>query len=293
MTILQTEKLDLFLMEDTLWVLNKTINIPSYDFDFQRYFRCQHLPELPDSRVVVSRAGPRVYYPQFYNDLLSDGVRLIHDPATHLLCSELPQWYPLITEFTPRSLWFDEIPDAEILMAHFEWPIFVKGARQTSRHSKRLSIIEGPEDYAHMQQAYMQDRILHHQQFVCREFVPLRKVADVEGDVIPASFEFRTFWWRGQFVGSGRYWVNAPAYRWTESEKADALAVAGQVAAALPVPFLVVDVGQQTDGRWIVIEVNDGQDSGYAEMPAVQLWQNILAAERAHLDASQYSNEGL
>jgi hypothetical protein len=52
-------------------------------------------------------------------------------------------------------------------------------------------------------------------------------------------------WRRGQFVGSGRYWVGAPAYQWTESEKADAIAV----AAALPVTFLVVDVGQRTDGQ--------------------------------------------
>jgi hypothetical protein len=228
--------------------LNKTIRIPSYDFDFRQFFRCQHPMELPESCVAVSRAGPRVHYQKFYDSLLDDGVQLLHNPETHLLCSELPYWYPYIEALTPRSIWFDEIPDVETIMAHFEWPVFVKGARQTSRHSKRLSIIEGADAYERMRQAYAQDQILHHQQFVCREFVPLRKVSDVDGDLIPASFEFRTFWWRGQFVGSGRYWVDAPAYRWTESEKADAIAVAKQVAAALPVPFLVVDVGQLTDG---------------------------------------------
>ncbi|MEM6528889.1 MAG: ATP-grasp domain-containing protein, partial [Chloroflexota bacterium] len=186
----------------------------------------------------------------------------------------------------PRSMWFDEIPDVETITEHFKWPIFVKGARQTSRHSKALSIIENPDAYARMREAYVRDHILHHQQFVCREFVPLRKVSEVEGDLIPASCELRTFWWRGQFVGGGRYWVDAPAYNWTESEKANAVAVAQKAAAALPVPFLVVDVGQRTDGRWIVIEVNDGQGSGYAEMLPVQLWQNILAVERAHIDAS-------
>ena len=285
MSVLRVEKLDLFLMDETLWVLCKNINIPSYDFDFRRYFRCQRPLELPDSCVAVSRAGPRLNYQLFYDDLLGDGIQIIHNPETHLLCSELPHWYPLIKNLTPRSMWFDKIPNVETIMEHFEFPIFVKGARQTSRHSKKLSIIKNSNDYERMKKAYAQDRILHHQQFVCREFVALRKVADTEGDVIPASFEFRTFWWRGQFVGSGCYWVDAPAYNWTENEKADAIAIARQVAKALPVPFLVVDVGQRTDGQWIVIEVNDGQGSGYAEMPPVKLWQNILAKERAYLDS--------
>ena len=283
MTVLQTENLDLLLVEDTLWVLNKTIRAPSYNFDLQEYFHCQHPEELPESCIAVSRAGPRVYYEAFYNDLLRAGVQLIHDPATHLLCSELPRWYPLVAHLTPYSMWFDKLPDVETVMTHFKWPIFVRGSEKSSRHSKRLSIIESPDDYEHMRQAYTQSLVLQHQQVVCREFVPLRKVADVAGDLIPASFEFRTFWWRGQFVGSGRYWVDAPAYQWTDSEKADAIAVAAQVAAALPVTFLVVDVGQRTDGQWILIEVNDGQDCGYAEMSPEQLWRNILAVERASL----------
>ena len=105
MTVLQNEKLDLLLVEETLWVLNKTIRAPSYDFDLQAYFHCQHPEELPESCIGVSRAGPRVYYEAFYNDLLRAGVQLIHDPATHLLCSELPHWYPLVAHLTPYSMW--------------------------------------------------------------------------------------------------------------------------------------------------------------------------------------------
>ena len=74
--------------------------------------------------------------------------------------------------------------------------------------------------------------------------------------------------------------MNVPSYGWTESEEADAISVAQQVAMKLPVPFLVVDVGQRSDGQWIVIEVNDAQDCGYANMPPLQLWENILEAER-------------
>lgn len=286
MSVLQTEKLDLLLVEDKLWVLSKSIQ-PSYDFDFEYHFHCQRPIEATQSSMAVSRAGARVHYKMFYDNLLQDGVHLIHDPATHLLSLELPRWYPLITDFTPRSIWFENIPDVETIMAHFEWPIFVRGSRKTKHHSKQLSIIESADDYQGVRQIYLQDPVLRSQQFVCREFVPLRKVADVAGDLIPPSFEFRTFWWRGQLVGSGRYWVEVPQYHWTEREKSDAIAMAGQAAAALAVPFLVIDVGQQVDGQWIVIEVNDAQYCGYTGMPPLKLWQNILEVERAHLASRQ------
>lgn len=284
MSVLRVENLDLLFVEETLWVLSKRIQ-PSYDFDFQDYFHCQSQSELPDSCVAVSRAGPRVYYKPFYENLLSDGVQLIHDPETHLLSSELPRWYRYIIDFTPRSLWFDDAPDVKIIEENFEYPVFIRGAHKTKYHSKQLSIIENAEDYEIAKQIYLKDPVLRQQQLVCREFVPLRKVADVKGDFIPASFEFRTFWWRGQFVGSGRYWMNVPAYDWNENEKTDAINVAKQVAMALPVPFLVVDIGQRTDGQWIVIEVNDGQDCGYADMNPLQLWKNIIDAERNHINS--------
>ena len=127
MSVLHSENVDLFLLEETLWILSKSIQ-PSYDFDFRQHFHCQHPPELPHTCLAVSRAGPRVYYNLFYKDLLGDGVQLIHDPETHLLCSELPRWYPYIAELTPRSMWFDEVPDIETIMAHFEFPIFVRGS---------------------------------------------------------------------------------------------------------------------------------------------------------------------
>jgi len=44
---------------------------------------------------------------------------------------------------------------------------------------------------------------------------------------------------------------------------------------------LVVDVAQSIDGRWIVIECNDGQESGYAGVSPIGLWQNIIALEKA------------
>jgi ATP-grasp domain, R2K clade family 3 len=53
--------------------------------------------------------------------------------------------------------------------------------------------------------------------------------------------------------------------------------VANQVAKRLNVPFLVVDVAKAMAGRWVTIECNDAQESGYASILPYELWRKILA----------------
>lgn len=113
-----------------------------------------------------------------------------------------------------------------------------------------------------------------------------RLVEDADENTIPASFEFRTFWWKGECVGTGRYWLSAQQYDWTQKEKQDALSIAGEAARRVNVPFLVVDVAQRIDGQWIVIECNDGHESGYAGVSPFALWKNIITFEQK-LSANQ------
>jgi hypothetical protein len=130
-------------------------------------------------------------------------------------------------------------------------------------------------------EVYASDSILRWQRVVCREFRPLRRVEEGAPDRIPSSFEFRTFWWHGELVGWGHYWWQGSPYAPDAVEERDMLAVAGEAARRLAVPFLVVDVAQEVTGRWLVIECNDGQESGYAGLSPFTLWQNIVAAERS------------
>ena len=59
--------------------------------------------------------------------------------------------------------------------------------------------------------------------------------------------------------------------------------VANEAASRLGVPFLVVDVAQTAEGQWIVIECNDGQESGYAGMSPMALWGKLIELERARV----------
>ena len=267
-------------VEERLWLLTAPTGTGIYDFAFDRFFASRRPYVLPDTLEVVARVGVWDDYAERFNELAESGIRLVHTPEQHLLATELPHWYPKLTDLTPRSFWFDTRPDAETVERLLGWPVFVKGERQTSRHRKSLSIIEGPEQFRYAMETYAKDPILHWQRVVCRELRPLRRVEEGAPDRIPSSFEFRTFWWKGELVGWGPYWWQGTAYTLTPEEQREALGLGREVARRLDVPFLVVDVAQEVSGRWIVIECNDGQESGYAGISPFALWQAILDIER-------------
>jgi hypothetical protein len=221
-----------------------------------------------------------------YAHAIADGIELLNTPSEHDRCSLLPEWYPLIEAQTPRSRWYQEIPSIEMILSEFQLPVFVKGSRQTSRHQAAASIIRNKEDYERAVSIYRNDPILQWQEFVCREFVPLRPVLGGEGLKITPSFEFRTFWHRSTCLGAGRYWYEAPDYCWTDSEKGEALALATRAAEKLDCGFAVIDLAMTADGRWIVIECNDGFESGYAAVSPFVLWRNLLDQFQASVTSS-------
>jgi hypothetical protein len=254
--------------------------MPIYDFAFDRFLACRRPFQRPDAVEAIARVGAIADYPGYYKRWAKDGVRLVHSPEEYRRATELPVWYPLLKDLTPKSLCGREPPSADAIGAELGWPIFLKGSRQTSHHKKSLSIIDGPETYARVLGEFARDRVLHWQEVVCRRYVALRRVEDTALDRVPSSFEFRTFWWRGELVGFGRYWWQGKPYEASTEEREKAIAVAREAARRVNVAFLVVDVAQAETGEWLVIECNDGQESGYAGISPLGLWQAIVAIER-------------
>ncbi len=271
-------QLDLLLLEDTVWVLMGKVDLPSYDFSLPDFFACRRPWQRPDRIYAIGRFGVATNYAELYEQLAADGIVLMHSPAQYLSASELPHWYPLLDGLTPYSEWFRQPPDAAEIEQKFGFPVFLKGSRQTSRHRAAFSIVRSAEDYDRAIAAYRADPILHWQDLVCREFVNLRSVPAAATEKIPPSFEFRTFWWRGQFVGAGQYW--STDYDWNREEEIAALAIAQTAALRLNLPFVAIDVAQTISGKWIVIECNDAQESGYGAVSPFGLWQNIIMVER-------------
>lgn len=271
--------IDFVRVESAIWVASKKINVPAYDFQFDPLFRLDR-PRLDEEVSVVSRIGAIRDYALLYQNFLDYGFRMVNSPEQHDLAGELEHWYPLIKELTPRSRVYEGFPSLEDLYKDFTFPIFIKGNRQTSRHNASLSIARSEDDFMRIKAAYAEDAILHWQKVVVREFIPLHPLDIEVAGKVPISLEIRTFWWRGQFVNAGRYWSQYLEYSFT-SEQINAALEVGEVAAGrLDVPFLVIDLALTQEGNWIVIECNDGQESGYCGGQPHVMWSRIIDLEK-------------
>lgn len=267
-------------VENKLFVVSEEVGVSSYDFNFDLHFVCSHPHQIDGEEPCVLRVGPIADYEAEFTEKLRMGLRLVNSPSEHALASELECWYPRIEGITPRTRVFEALPPAEEIEACFSWPVFLKGSRQTSKHNPDLAVIQDRAHYERAAHQYKNDTILHWQKPVVREFVRLEPVAgSVPGKVRP-SVEYRSFWWYGECVGCGCYWDQVAPY---ESPDVDVgLAVARQAAQELQVPFLVVDFARTLNGTWIVIECNDGQESGYAGILPHELWRQVLRRVDSH-----------
>ncbi len=195
------ERFTLCRVEETTWVVTHPTGLSGYDFAFAPTFRVSHPARLDGEVTAIARMGAAADYGARYEALRALGIRLVHTPDTYRRTSLLPVWYPRIEGLTPRSLCFDAPPSAEEVGAALGWPVFVKGARQTSRHNKALCVAKTPAEFDAIMGAWRGDDILWWQPVVCREWAPLRRVAEPSSDLLPVAFEFRSFWYRGEFRG--------------------------------------------------------------------------------------------
>lgn len=270
---------DFFILEDTIPLMVKTVGVRVYDFNFRHYFPTQSLLSSP-TKAVVARIGPFLDYSLACDSLLATGIKLIHTSEQHDRCSRLPHWYPLLSDLTPKSKVYESLPTVEDIEREFSWPVFVKGERQTNQHKRSLSIIENAASFEYLLEQWQQNTMLHWQKLVCREYVPLQLIEPATGDRLPSSCEFRLFYWRQQLVSIGRYWYEAKPYELSQQEQAQVEDLGNEVARRLEVCFLAVDIAKTAKGDWIVIEVNDGQESGYVANNPILMWEKIIAIEK-------------
>lgn len=273
------KNIDFFNLENTIWLAHKPLNIPAYDFKFEPLFETSR-PRITETVATIARIGAIEDYTLLYNTFLNYGFQLINSPEQHRLASELEYWYPLIKDLTPKSKVYAEFPSLAVFEKDFSFPVFIKGNRQTAKHNPTLAIAKNAKDFIRIKEAYKNDPILHWQKVVFRTFETLQPMNFEAEDKVQISFEFRTFWWKKELIATGHYWSQYLDYTWTIEQENEALAIAQKAAQILDVPFLAIDVALTSTGKWIIIECNDAQESGYCGAKPMLLWKKILEKEQ-------------
>ena len=226
-----------------------------------------------DSELVVGRYSVLPFYEELHDDLADQGYRLVNSVKQHKFVADFGGWYsalnaqkgPALTPFT----WFDTAS-----LPKRGGPFVVKGLTN-SRKFEWDSMMFAPtyEDALRITRLLGQDGLIGSQGVVYRKYVPLRTL-EVGLNGLPFANEWRFFYWGRRRLCHGFYWT-ATEKRATITPEGMAVAQAAADRLAPHVNFFVVDVAETAGGRWIVIEVNDGQMSGLSECSADELYSSL------------------
>lgn len=269
---------DDFITIGNIAVLQRKTDNDVYDFDFRNHFDCKSVISEIDQPVLL-HIGAVEDYASVENMLEQMGMKLLVHEAEHLRCSTIEEWYPTLKDKTPFTKIYDVLPSVEEILKDFSFPVFVKGNRQTNRHKKSQCIIESMEAYGRLRNEWSKDNILSWQKVAVREFIPLQTIDDASyPDMVPISYEFRFFYFEGKCMAYGPYWYIGQKYSLREEEVEEVLKLTDWAANRLGVAFPAIDIAKTASGEWIIIEVNDAQESGFVGVNPFVLWENAIEA---------------
>lgn len=245
-----------------------------YNLEEEKNIAKQYLP-LVESRIdlkdslVIGRYSVLPYYQELERDLLQQGSKLINSHQEHLYIANFEYYFDL-EQYTPTS-WFrlEDIRDKQ-------GPFILKGVTNSRKHEWNKFFAKDFDEAVKVYCELKNDSLIGNQDIVIRRFEKLKSYGtSLSG--IPFANEWRFFFYKEHLLSYGFYWTgleNRPQKKDIDSE---AIKLARKVAmvAKDKVNFFVVDVAQKENGEWILIELNDGQQSGLSDNDPKELYSNL------------------
>ncbi|HBR00496.1 MAG TPA: hypothetical protein DD761_18610 [Cyanobacteria bacterium UBA11691] len=198
----------------------------------------QVFPAISENETILYRGWMMTHdeYTTLSNGISAHKATMLTNPKTYLQCHHLPNWYPLISEFTPKTLIFPPDADLKTELETLNWPSYFIKDYVKSLKIASGSLLESTDDVPQLIANMIKFRQGIEGGFCVRE---------VE-EFVPDS-ETR------YFVVQGIPYAHEPEHRIPK--------IVHQVADRINSPFFTIDVVQHRDGRDRVVELGDGQVS--------------------------------
>lgn len=225
-----------------------------------------------------------VDYASLYNALLLKNYQLVNTPREYQNCHYLPDSYPFIKSYTPKTIWirlenaqikFEDVFDAIEIFG--DAPLIVKDYVKSQKHywdtacyipkasdkERATSVIER---FLELQGDDLNEGI------VLREFIDLADLTTHSKSGMPLKQEYRLFYLNGNLVGCYNYWEEGD-YPLAAQPPLDFFI---QIAQSIESNFFTLDIAKTKRGEWIIIETGDGQVAGIPESADKQQFYNTL-----------------
>ena len=218
-------------------------------------------------------------YGVLYDALFDKGFRLINAPEQYRQCHHLPAWYGLLADNTAESVWTDGVPDEQevlkLLKIFGNKPIIVKDYVKSRKHEwNDACFIPGAADIEKALQivknfvSRQEDDLVGG--VVLREYLPLQMLGKHEKSLMPIAKEVRIFCYRHRPFAYIQYWSGEKCSSISEFQGLI------QLCSRLDSNFYTIDIAQQENGEWAIIEVGDGQVSGLQDCNAELFYDELL-----------------
>lgn len=208
-------------------------------------------------------------YRLLYDALLSRGLQLINTPDAYKQVHHLPDSLPIIEPYTPHTIWteldtrfkrsysLDAI--MSLLLRFAGKPIVVRDFARMQKHywwqAAYISSASDPIAVKNTLDYLLQ--LKHHRiegGFVFREFIEFEHLLENQRAGLPLIREYRIVFLAGIPIMTLRYW-DVDGIEDEQPPLDDFMFLADQVNSQ----FFTVDVAKRTDGKWMILDLDDGQ----------------------------------
>ncbi len=218
----------------------------------------EHRALINPGETVIARYSCLPFYLELDRDVSYIGAKLVNSYRQHQFIADMREWCDVLGELTPKL--YDRLQDLPEV-----GPFVLKGQTNSKKHLWNTHMFAADKRAAGEVWSRLQDdTLISQQEIYARDYVPLKRLA--EGfNGLPITKEFRFFVLGGEVISEAFYWSSHVA-------DLDAVPSADEVPTEFlnevigkigdRANFYALDVAQTEDGRWIVVELNDGQMSG-------------------------------
>ena len=231
---------------------------------------------IPEGSLVIGRYSVLPYYSELEQDLYTRGSALVNSIHAHNIIANVYRWYGTFADVTPKTWesWegLERIPCSFVL----------KGKTNSRKHQWDTHMFaETYKDIGIVANRLLDDSFIRDQGLVIREYIPLEQF-DIGIGGVPITNEWRFFFYFGRLVDYGYYWSNFPEHEPKNGPGTEAIEFAIRCNKRLynqspGINFFVLDIAKTQEGKWILIEVNDGQMSGLSSIPPDRFYENLHA----------------
>lgn len=225
-------------------------------------------------------------YAGLHAALAARGVTLLNSPDAYRHGHHLPEWYPLVTPLTPRTIWTTDAAhfDLPALLGRLEVfggaPLILKDFVKSRKHEwLEACFIPSAADAAAVERVVRRFVELQGPDLVgglvFRELLDLAPLATHSRSELPLSIEYRMFVLDGRPILTGQYWEEGDYTGESPPEEPFAT-----IVRAIRSRFFTLDVARMRSGEWIVMELGDGQVSGLPpRLPVCDLYLALAALD--------------